>query len=162
MTQELTGYQSFFPLARSITVTPTHSAAYEVQPLLTTSHGSWAETDLQASDFEYSEGVDPVGPFHLAVAAENFETGARLVVFGDAGFVANQNVSPQMANLDLFMNAVDWLAEEEELISIRPKPRENHALVMTPMHVNMTFVTTIILIPLTVFGVGVGVWWKRR
>jgi ABC-type uncharacterized transport system involved in gliding motility auxiliary subunit len=162
VTQGLSGYQSFYPLVRSITVTPTQTAGREVQPLLTTSYGSWAETDLQAGDFEFSEGIDPVGPFHLAVAVENFETGARLVVFGDAGFVANKNVSPQMANLDLFMNAVNWLAEEEALISIRPKPPENHTLVMTPMQVNMTFVTTIILIPLTVFGVGIGVWWKRR
>jgi ABC-type uncharacterized transport system involved in gliding motility auxiliary subunit len=85
-----------------------------------------------------------------------------LVVIGDAGFVTNQNVSPQMANLDLFLNSVNWLAEEEELISIRPKQPENRQLFLTSAQVNMLLFTSVIFIPLTVFAVGLGVWWKRR
>ncbi len=162
ITRGLEGYQSFFPFSRSISIIPSADLTYNIQPLLTTSPGSWAETDLDAPEFEFTTGVDPVGPFYLAAAVENHKNEARLVVFGDAGFVTNQNLSPQMANLDLFMNSVSWLAEEEELISIRPKPAENHTLVMSPMQVNMTFLTTVIFIPLVVFAAGVGVWWKRR
>ncbi|MEW5957425.1 MAG: Gldg family protein [Chloroflexota bacterium] len=162
ITRGLDGYQTFFPFVRSIAINPSPVMTSTVLPLLATSPGSWAETDLQASDFEYTADVDPVGPFYLAVTAENPDNGARWVVIGDAGFVTNQNLSPQMANLDLFMNAVNWLAEEEELISIRPKKSENRMLLMNAMQVNMTFLINVIFIPLLVFAAGVGVWWKRR
>ncbi len=162
ITHSLNGFQSFFPFARSIKIVSTESSPKNILPLLSTSEGSWAETDLQSSEPVYTEGVDYPGPLHIAVAAENYENGARLVVFGDAGFVTNQNVSPQMANLDLFINAVDWLAEEEELISIRPKQPENRQLFLTPLQVSLTLLTTLIVIPLAVFAAGVVIWWKRR
>jgi ABC-type uncharacterized transport system involved in gliding motility auxiliary subunit len=60
------------------------------------------------------------------------------------------------------LNALNWLTEEEELISIRPKQPENRRLFLTATQINMTLLTSVIIIPLAVFGVGVGVWWKRR
>lgn len=162
ITHGLNGYQSFFPFARSITVTSLQDMSRSVWPILTTSPGSWAETDLQAVEPEYTAGVDYYGPLYIGVAAENLENEARLVVFGDAGFVTNQNISPQMANLDLFMNAVNWLAENEEMISIRPKQPENRSLFMTSLQISIAFFTTVIVIPLTVLIGGIVIWWKRR
>jgi ABC-type uncharacterized transport system involved in gliding motility auxiliary subunit len=129
---------------------------------LSTSPGSWLETDLQAKQPEFDDGVDLQGPLHIGAAAENSENEARLVVIGDAGFVTNQNASPQMANIDLFLNAVNWLTEEEALISIRPKQPQNRQLFLTATQVNMTLLTSVVVIPLAVFTVGLGVWWKRR
>jgi ABC-type uncharacterized transport system involved in gliding motility auxiliary subunit len=60
------------------------------------------------------------------------------------------------------MNAVNWLAEEEELISIRPKQPTDRRLFLTPMQSNLTLLTTLIVIPLAVFGAGIAVWWSRR
>ncbi len=162
ITRGLKGFQSFFPFARSITLTPPQDFTKSISPILSTSSGSWAETDEQAAQPEYHEGVDFHGPLHIGAAAENSENDARLVVIGDAGFVTNQNVSPQMANLDLFLNSVNWLTEEEELISIRPKQAENRQLFLTPSQVNMLLFTSVIVIPLAVFAAGLGVWWKRR
>src|SRR5919204_421660 len=45
---------------------------------------------------------------------------ARLVVFGDSDFASN-NYLNLSGNRDLFLNTVSWLAEEENLIAIRPK-----------------------------------------
>jgi ABC-type uncharacterized transport system involved in gliding motility auxiliary subunit len=162
ITHGMQGYQSFYPFARSMTLTPSQDYAKNVAPILSTSPGSWVETDSQATEPEFNDGVDYQGPLHLGAAAENSENEARLVIIGDAGFVTNQNASPQMANLDLFLNAVNWLTEEEELISIRPKQPENRRLFLTATQVNMTLLTSVIIIPLAVFAVGVGVWWKRR
>jgi ABC-type uncharacterized transport system involved in gliding motility auxiliary subunit len=162
ITRSLNGYQSFFPLARSIAITEVEDPDKNAWPILTTSQKSWAETDLQATQPEYTPDRDATGPLHLATAAEDYQNGARLVVFGDAGFVTNQNVSPQWANLDLFMNAVNWLAEEEDLISIRPKQPTNRRLFLTPLQSSLTIFTTLIIIPLAVFVAGIGVWWKRR
>jgi ABC-type uncharacterized transport system involved in gliding motility auxiliary subunit len=145
-----------------MTLTPTHDYSKNVAPILSTSPGSWLETDLQAAQPEFDDGVDLQGPLDIGVAAENSENEARLVVIGDAGFVTNQNASPQMANLDLFLNAVNWLTEEEELISIRPKQPENRQLFLTATQINMTLLTSVIIIPLAVFTIGLGVWWKQR
>ena len=162
ITRQLDGFQSFFPFARSITINPVNSITRRVSAIVSTSSGSWDETDSQLTQPEYNEDVDSPGPLHLGVAAEDDENGGRLVVFGNAGFVTNQNVSPQVANLDLFINAVNWLAEDEELISIRPKQPENRQLFLTPLQTSFTLFTTLVAIPLAVFAVGVGVWWKRR
>jgi ABC-type uncharacterized transport system involved in gliding motility auxiliary subunit len=162
ITTALNGYRSFYPFARSITFNPVETAGLSITPLLSTSKGSWAETDVYAAKPEYTQGVDYAGPFHLGVAIEDHERKARLVVFGNAGFVTNQNNSLQMANMDVFINAVNWLAEEEELISIRPKRPENRQLFMTPMQVHLTLFTSVVLIPIVVFAAGLGIWWKRR
>lgn len=162
ITTDLNGYRSFYPFARSITFNPVNTAGLDIMALLSTSKGSWAETDVYAAKPEYTQGVDYAGPLHLGVAVEDYEDKARLVVFGNAGFVTNQNISPQMANMDVFINAVNWLAEEEALISIRPKRPGNRQLLMTPMQVHMTLFTSVVLIPMIVFAAGIGIWWKRR
>ncbi|HXV42901.1 MAG TPA: GldG family protein [Anaerolineae bacterium] len=162
ITRDLNGFQSFFPFARSIAISSTDVSATNVAPLLTTSANSWAETDLASTQLEYTEGVDWPGPINIGAAAEDSHSGMRLVVFGNSSFAANQTISPQVANLDLFMNAVNWLAEEEELISIRPKQPTDRRLFLTPMQSNLTLLTTLIVIPLAVFGAGIAVWWSRR
>ncbi len=162
ITYGLDNFQSFFPFARSLSITPQENAPQEISPLVSTSDWSWAETDLEAPQPEYNEGVDLVGPLHLGVAAEDYEDGSRLVVFGNAGFVTNQNVSPQMANMDLFVNAVNWLTEEEALISIRPKRPENRRVFATSLQISLTLFISVMLIPAAVFAVGLVVWWKRR
>lgn len=162
ITRDLNGFQSFFPFARSIAITKVEDPNKNAQAILDTSQKSWAETDLESTQPEYTPDRDLPGPLHLAAAAEDYQSGTRLVVFGNAGFVTNQNISPQWANLDLFMNAVNWLAEEEDLISIRPKEPTNRRLFLNPLQSSLTIFTTLIIIPLAVFVAGIGVWWKRR
>ncbi len=162
ITDGLNGFQSFFPFARSITIDATESLAADVSALISTSQGSWAETDLQSPEPEYNEDLDYPGPFHLGAAVEDYENGARLVLFGNAGFITNQNASPQMANLDIFINAVNWLAEEEELISIRPQQPENRRLFLTPLQTSLILFSSVVLIPLAILAAGIVVWWKRR
>ncbi len=162
ITHNLNGFQSFFPFARSVSIDPTQAVTKQVSPILSTSPGSWAETDFQSSEYVYDETEDLPGPLQIGVAAEDAESGARLVIFGNAGFVTNQNLSSQVANLDLFSNALNWLTEEEALISIRPKQPENRRLFLTPMQASLTLLTAVILIPGLVFLTGVGIWWQRR
>ena len=48
----------------------------------------------------------------------------RIVVFGDSDFVANGYLGIP-GNKDLFLNTVNWLAQQENLISIRPRDPED-------------------------------------
>ena len=162
ITQGLNGFLTFFPLARSISLTPSENKTYQIWPILTTGPKSWAETDFEVTELEYNQGVDRPGPVHIGAVAESSQTGLRLVVFGSADFVSNQVLNNDVANRDLFMNAVNWLTEEEDLISIRPKEQPNRRLFLTPMQDTLTIFTSLLVIPLSIFVSGIIVWWKRR
>ena len=163
ITQGLNGYQTFFPLARSLTLGPADAEGVRhTSPILTTSPNSWAEIDLEEDELEFNEGIDRPGPIHIGAASENRKNGTRLVVFGSADFVGNQVLKEVPSNRDLFMNAVNWLSEEEDLISIRPKEATNRTLFLTPVQHTITVFTSLIVIPLAIFLAGGLVWWKRR
>jgi ABC-type uncharacterized transport system involved in gliding motility auxiliary subunit len=83
------------------------------------------------------------------------------VAVGDSDFVANKYMD--QANPDLFMNSVNWLTEEEELISIRPKDQEQVQVQrLTGRQLRLVRYTSIFAIPLLLLIAGIGVWWKRR
>jgi ABC-type uncharacterized transport system involved in gliding motility auxiliary subunit len=48
---------------------------------------------------------------------------ARMVVIGDADF-ANNFFIEYLGNKDLWVNAINWLAHEEELVGVRPQQQE--------------------------------------
>jgi hypothetical protein len=55
----------------------------------------------------------------------------RMVVIGDATFAELEFVQSNQQNLIFLANAIDWLAQDEQLISIRSKDRTPPALVFT-------------------------------
>ena len=61
-----------------------------------------------------------------------------MVVIGDSDFANNAFLRLQR-NGDLFLNAVSWLAEDEDLISVRPKDSENRGVQMTAADSRMLF-----------------------
>lgn len=162
ITRGLNGLESFFPLARPILMTPMQDTSKSIAPLIATSSGSWAETDHPNTEPYFDTATDHPGPHHLAIAAEDSQTNSRLVLIGDTDFVTNQNLSPHTANAALFINAVNWLAEDESLFAIRPKPPQDRRLLLTAPQNNMVLVSTVIMLPLVVFSTGLVVWWKRR
>ena len=54
----------------------------------------------------------------------------RIVVIGDSDFASNGWLGIP-GNRDLFMNAVNWLAQQENLISIRPKDPEDRRITLS-------------------------------
>jgi ABC-type uncharacterized transport system involved in gliding motility auxiliary subunit len=82
------------------------------------------------------------------------------VVIGDSDFASNA-YQRSAANADLFVNSINWLAQEEDLISIRPKSQTDRKVELTPAANNILFWLTL-LMPLAVIGAGIQIWWKRR
>ena len=66
------------------------------------------------------------------------------------------------ANRDFFMNALNWLAAEEDLISIRPKPPESQHLNLTAAQMSRILYLGVIGLPLLIVVTGTLVWWGRR
>jgi ABC-type uncharacterized transport system involved in gliding motility auxiliary subunit len=85
----------------------------------------------------------------------------RLVVIGDSDFVANSTISFS-GNIDLFLNAINWIAEQENLIAIRPKSPDDRRVTMTQDQLRLVGWLSLILVPGAVFGLGVYNWWRRR
>ena len=86
---------------------------------------------------------------------------ARLAVFGDSDFAANGSLGIQ-GNRDLALNAINWLAEQENLISIRPREPEDRRITVTADQQFRIFAASIFLIPGVIVGAGVYTWWRRR
>ena len=86
---------------------------------------------------------------------------AALVAIGDSDFAGNNALGVQ-GNQDFFLNTVNWLAQQENLIAIRPRDAQDRRLTLTADQQQRIFIFSVFLIPALVFAGGVWVWWKRR
>lgn len=85
----------------------------------------------------------------------------RLAVFGDSDFASNRyyNLS---GNGNLFLNAVNWLAEEADLISIQARTASPRLIQLTATQGRILFFVSVIILPLIVLVIGISVWVRRR
>jgi ABC-type uncharacterized transport system involved in gliding motility auxiliary subunit len=97
------------------------------------------------------------------VTAEKNQNGkdARLVVIGDSDFASDQ-WARMARNGDLFYNTINWLAQDENLISIRPRSPQNRRVDLTEAQQRSLQWFTVLLLPGLVILTGVYIWWKRR
>jgi ABC-type uncharacterized transport system involved in gliding motility auxiliary subunit len=86
----------------------------------------------------------------------------RAVVVGDSDFITDGLVGAPVANLDLFVNMVNWIAEDEDLISIRPREPEDRRIFMNAQQQKNVFYLSLLIIPGLVLVAGISVWWGRR
>jgi ABC-type uncharacterized transport system involved in gliding motility auxiliary subunit len=169
-----------FPHARS--VRRADGGTHTPQSLLETSAQSWAETDLKSlstGQVEFNEEGDRRGPIGLGFAVSAPATEApsqslaanaspdapkpesRIVAIGDSDFAGNNALGVQ-GNLDLFLNTVNWLAQQEDLIAIRPREAQDRRLSLTADQLGRIMLLSLFIIPGLVFAGGVYSWWKRR
>jgi len=162
ITKGFDGYMTFFPEARAVNETHESGSNASTTAIVKTSENSWATAEPKEEP-EYNPARDKKGPITLGVASTRSigDKQARLVVIGDSDFAENVNAQAQR-NGDLFMNSINWLAEEESLISIRPKSPTQRRVEMNASQQNMLFLLTIVFMPLAAIGSGFYVWWKRR
>lgn len=85
----------------------------------------------------------------------------RLAVIGDSDFASNAVVGIQ-GNRDMFLNAVNWLAQQENLISIRAREPEDRRLTLTASAQSRLFWLSVLLLPAAILGAGVYTWMSRR
>ena len=172
ITAPLTRIMTFFPMARSLNPDVGARTDLEVVKLVETSEDSWGETNTNAllaeRQAKFDQGIDTEGPLSTALAVTlrvegEDETKDRrvLVAIGDSDFAANKYL--QQGNPDLFMNSLNWLVEDEKLISIRPKDQDEAKVrSLTGQQLRMIAYTSIFAIPLALLIIGGIVWLKRR
>jgi len=157
------------------------------QNLVQTSPQSWAESDVTMKGritLDEKSG-DRTGPISLAAvatiagptpkpspspspAAEGGDEPTppkapegRVVAVGDVDFASNSLLGFQ-GNQDLFLNMVAWLAEDVDLISIRPKEPEDQSLMLPKQTQQNVALVALVVLPLIFVIAGVVIWWRRR
>jgi len=85
----------------------------------------------------------------------------RVVAVGDVDFASNSLLGFQ-GNQDLFLNMVAWLAEDVDLISIRPKEPEDQSLMLPRQTQQNVALVALVVLPLIFVIAGVVIWWRRR
>jgi ABC-type uncharacterized transport system involved in gliding motility auxiliary subunit len=160
---EMKGTATGFPLSRSLDIK--NGSKTTVEKLFSSSDSSLATSKLNSAEVNPSDPKNKKGPLTLA-AAGSYNTGkensqGRFVVIGSSTWAANSFIKFN-GNQDLALNAMNWLSSDEDLISIRPKDKEDRRITMTRAQLNFVRITSQFVLPLIVVFVGVSVWWRRR
>ncbi len=163
ITANLRGVLTTFPTTRSLTVI--EGTPYSVTALVATGANAWGETDVDSmnnSQVSFDPATDNPGPVTLAISSEDFARQGRLVVFGDSEF-AIDTLYAQGNFGDILTNAIDWVAEQENLINLTVKtPVERTYNPPSGLEFVGIILSTLCLIPLIVIGGGVWAWASRR
>lgn len=163
---DLKGSATGFPISRSLDVHDTPHTT--VQALFRSSNSSLADTNLGATEIRVNDPSNRKGPLTLG-AAGTYNTGksgksgspGRFVVVGSSTWITNSFLGFQ-GNSDLAVNAINWLASDEDLISIHPKPPDNRKVTMTRAQMSMVRMTSQFILPLIMILLGTLIWWRRR
>jgi ABC-type uncharacterized transport system involved in gliding motility auxiliary subunit len=176
-----------FHTARSLEAGKGSVEGVTAQNLLETSPASWAETDLTLKEpIEMNEGKDRKGPVPLGAVAtvrvspaaspspspaaspapegeagEKTEAEGRVAAIGDADFASNQLLAFQ-GNQDFLLNVVAWLAQDKDLISIRPKEPDDQRMYLTQQQQQNVSWLALIVLPGLFVVLGIASWWRRR
>jgi ABC-type uncharacterized transport system involved in gliding motility auxiliary subunit len=170
ITADMTNVATFYPLARSIGMAEDVAGDVVVQMLAKTGKSAWGETDLEGvsrgeaviSDEDYRPPVSLA-----AIASKEYENDigevaqSKIVVVGDSDFAENAAFRIS-GNSDFFLNVVNYLAEEKDLIAIRPKEGLGDQIFMTASQGRLLFLLSVVLLPLSVIVFGISVFVKKR
>jgi ABC-type uncharacterized transport system involved in gliding motility auxiliary subunit len=85
-----------------------------------------------------------------------------LVIFGSPDLVSNTALQQVPGNQTLFLDAADWVAQQDNLISIRPPDTTPRTMALIGWQMNLIGVSSVVLLPLAILAAGAAVWWTRR
>lgn len=178
ITERFGATMTAYRLARSASPIEGGTNGHTAQRVVESSPKSWAETDLKSlttggAKIDLDKG-DKQGPVAIASAVSAAATTApppadpkapkpetRVVVIGDSDFIGNDLIQFQ-GNGDLFLNMVNWAAQQENLIAIGPKDPQDRRITLTEGQREGIFYLSIFMIPGLFMAAGIYTWWKRR
>jgi hypothetical protein len=168
---------TFFPLTTNITYPSTPPAGDTITALAQSSSSSWGSSDPN----QLQQGPnDPKGPLALAVSIDTGSSAsqnpngapaptptpssnaARLVLFGSPDLISDNSLQQVPGNSTLFINAVNWVSSEDNLINVRVPDTTPRTLVLTSSQMNLIAYSSFLFLPLAVLAAGAAVWWTRR
>jgi len=182
ITNELSNIYTFFPVARSVEIT--EDPARGRYNLAKTSSSSWSRSTgaLDKDNLEFDPEKDAQGPLNImSVSMHEVKDGGegdsknaassnadgqirkwgKIIVIGDSNFAGNTHFR-LAGNKDLFLNTVNWLAEEHSLISVRKKETGINPMTLTDTQERLVFWISVVIMPSLVSMIGVAVTMRRK
>jgi len=159
-----------FSLARVVEVRGDETKGIIARPILATSGEGFAtapQNITKAGTVAFVAGRDISGPVPIAgeVAVQKGDKLGRIVVFGDAD-LANNALLDQGGNKDLFVNAVNWLADDPGQIGARPEMQQSgvHQFYMSAEQGRTVLLLSTAVLPgfFLLVGVSIFVWRRQR
>jgi len=151
-----------FPFVREIATKP-ENGNWHVTRLVEVAKRGWVETGDLKKDLRFDPDREVHGPVVAAVALERKlnEKNQRVVVVGTSEFLSNQYVG-LLSNLDLGTNMLNWLAEDESLITVQPRARIDSQLNLGRSAQALIGFGYLLVLPAAFLLTGALVWWRRR
>lgn len=158
-----------FSFARIVEVREDAAKGITARPILATSGEGFATAPgniNQAGTATFSAEHDIPGPVPIAgeVDIKRADKIGRVVVFGDADML-NNNFLDQGGNRDLFVNAINWLAEDQEILGERPLREQPFVTTFTMTDTDGRWLLTMstVVIPGLFLLTGIAVFlWRRQ
>jgi ABC-type uncharacterized transport system involved in gliding motility auxiliary subunit len=161
--QEMGKTPTVMGFARSLEIE--EGKAARVEKLFSSLATSYSMKDLSKAELEPDPKKDTPGPFVMAVAGR-YTSGeekneGRFVVVGNASFVENGYIR-LYGNVDLFLNMLNWLTADEELISIRPKDPEDRRIQLDQGQLSTVIIVSQFVLPGIALLAAFLAWRRRR
>ena len=158
----------FFYYAMGIGTTENQVRNIKVEPLFSSSSKSFLRTDLDNGS-ENMVSSDIAGPVTVAAAVyqtsrdTGYPEGMRMVLISSGNSLAPLPGLGQIkANMDFFVDSVNWLSDQEDSINIKSKSLFSLPLQMNAINAWIYAGVAIILIPLLVAVAGFIVLIRRK
>jgi len=152
---------SVFPFARQIEAN--ESGDWHVTKLIEVAPRGWVETSKLDNKITFNKTRDVPGPVNIAVALERSveDRTQRVVVVGNGNFLSNTFLG-NGGNTDLGVNIINWLASDENLITLQPRPTIDSDLQLGRGAQYFLTYGFMVFLPLTFASIGLMIWWRRR
>jgi hypothetical protein len=164
---------TFYPGVRVLDLSPP-AQGIQVLPLVSSSGDSYtmpvaavAQRQLEPAPL-VDAALSPTTPGTQVLAALSEGTLAspgsrpfRAIVIGDGDFASN-SFFPYVANSDLALAMVRFLARDEHATAISSRIPVPPQVLLTKGQMQGIFLALVVLLPLSVVGLGGVVWWRRR
>ncbi len=156
----ITAYPGARPLAWNENPDWQHHVLVEVA-----AHGwiSHSEINTLGGNPVFDKQRDTPGPAIIALALNRNinEVDQRIVVVGSGAFLSN-NFAGNGGNVDMGVNMVNWLARDEQLISLQPRAAKDSNITLSKTQLTAISASFLLGLPLLLAGVGGYIWWRRR
>lgn len=154
------------PVTQAIEELAQKNDSTKITPLLTTSKSSYAKRNINSQTVE-KEADDIDGPFNLAVLIEDswFNDSesyqSKIIVISSTNLL-DFNAGIPTANMDFFMNSVNYLVDRQDSVAIRSKSLAMERLTLTANQGLILSAVSVIVIPAIIIVIGVVIWLRRR
>jgi len=123
----------------------------------------WVSSRATQGKPQFNKNTDTPGPVTIALALQRElnDREQRIVVTGSGSFLANA-YSGNGGNLDLGINMVNWLCNEDRLITLQPRAVKDSQIQLGNTGLTLISGGFLLLLPALMLLAGGWLWWRRR